>query len=101
MVHKDLDEIPRLVEDEFWNVIEKYLKHRPFAEGIGYSVSELKVRNLHSKVWSLHFHYNEHIRNYGFRAIYTVDGNRLLIYAVGSRPGFYKWGPNRAGRPLQ
>ena len=100
MVHKDLDEIPRFVEDEFWHIIEKYMKYRPFAEGIGYSVSELKFENLQSNAWSLHFNYDGRIRNFGYRAVYSVDGNRLIIYAVGARSGFYKWGLDRVRRTL-
>ena len=100
MVHNDIDRVPRRIEDEFWNIIENYLRHKPFAEGIGYSVSELKTKNLQGNIWSLHFHYDEHIRSFGFRAIYAVDGDRLVIYAVGPRPGFYKWGLTRVKRQL-
>lgn len=32
---KDLDLLPSRIEDEFWNIIERYLKRIPFAEGIG------------------------------------------------------------------
>ncbi len=83
-VDKDLLALPVPVRDAFWRVI-RGLRRDPFAPGLGYAVDELRrTEERYRAAWTAHFLGNR------YRLLYKVDGNLVVIYGVGVRPGFYR-----------
>ena len=74
--------LPPRVRDEGWHVLGA-LRRRPFVPGAGFRVERLK-RPIDAEAWVAHFYRNQH------RLLYVVDGRHLMVFGVGSRPGFYR-----------
>lgn len=70
------------VRDECWRVIAS-LRRRPFSPGAGFRVERLR-RIAPTEAWSAHFSDDE------YRLLYVVDGETLILFGVGTRPGFYR-----------
>lgn len=74
--------LPRDVRDACWNVIAA-LRRRPFLPGPGFRVDRLR-RIAPIEAWAAHFSEDR------YRLLYVVDGETLILFGVGDRPGFYR-----------
>lgn len=74
--------LPEGVRDTCWQVIAA-LRRRPFSPGAGFRVERLR-RTSPTEAWCAHF------SNDRYRLLYVVDGETLLLFGVGTRPGFYR-----------
>lgn len=70
------------VREECWRVIAS-LRRRPFSPGAGFRVERLR-RISPTEAWSAHF------SDGACRLLYVVDGETLILFGVGTRPGFYR-----------
>jgi hypothetical protein len=78
----DFLSLPFAIRDECWRVVG-VLRRRPFAPGLGFRVEKLR-RITTVEAWSAHFLNNQ------YRLLYVVDGEHLILFGVGARPGFYR-----------
>ncbi|HTT45589.1 MAG TPA: hypothetical protein VMH38_06200 [Thermoplasmata archaeon] len=85
--------LPEEVRDSCWRVIAA-LRRRPFSPGAGFRVERLR-RIAPTEAWSAHFLDDR------FRLPYVVDGEELILFGVGSRPGFYRRLDRIRGRRLK
>lgn len=74
--------LPEEVRDSCWHVIAA-LRRRPFSLGIGFRVERLR-RIAPTEAWVAHFWRNR------YRLLYVLDGESLILFGVGPRPGFYR-----------
>lgn len=74
--------LPLPVRDACWHVLGS-LRRRPFVPGVGFRVEKLR-RPVAVEAWVAHFYRNQ------YRVLYIVDGNLLVLFGVGERPGFYR-----------
>lgn len=74
--------LPPEVRDEGWRVIAS-IRRRPFSPGAGFRVERLR-RAAPTEAWSAHFSDDE------YRLLYVVEGETLILFGVGLRPGFYR-----------
>ncbi|HXQ94994.1 MAG TPA: hypothetical protein VN864_07520 [Thermoplasmata archaeon] len=74
--------LPEEVRDGCWHVIAA-LRRRPFSPGAGFRVERLR-RVAPTEAWTAHF------SNDQYRLLYVVDGEALILFGVGLRPGFYR-----------
>jgi hypothetical protein len=74
--------LPEEVREVCWHVIAA-LRRRPFAPGVGFRVERLR-RITPTEAWSAHFSDDQ------YRLLYVVDGETLILFGVGARPGFYR-----------
>jgi hypothetical protein len=74
--------LPEEVRDSCWHVIAA-LRRRPFSPGAGFRVERLR-RIAPTESWTAHFSEDQ------YRLLYVVDGDDLLFFGVGLRPGFYR-----------
>jgi hypothetical protein len=74
--------LPAEVRDDCWRVIAS-LRRRPFSPGAGFRVERLR-RLSPTEAWSAHFSHDD------YRLLYVVDGENLILFGVGTRPGFYR-----------
>lgn len=76
--------LPPEVRETFERAVFPGLARSPFAPRAGYTVDQL--RNLPAgwkgQVWCVHVGM--------YRALFTVEGNRVRIGTFGYRPGFYE-----------
>lgn len=84
------------VRDERWRVIAS-LRRRPFSPGAGFRLERLR-RLSPTEAWSAHFSDDT------YRLLYVVDGETLILFGVGTRPGFNRRldrirGRQRPGNP--
>ena len=78
----EFDGLPNNAKAELWRIIAR-LRERPFAGGLGFSVSQLRhTRRPGARV--AHFGHDR------FRLLFEVDGDLLILVGVGPRPGFYR-----------
>jgi len=82
LFERDLADLPLGPRSEMWRMISK-LRTRPFASGLGYSVTQLR-RTGRPGVRVAHFQRDQ------FRLLFEVDGDLLILVGVGTRPGFYR-----------
>lgn len=68
--------------DECWRVIAA-LRRRPFSPGPGFRVERLRRISL-TEAWAAHFSHD------AYRLLYVADGEHLILFGVGLRPGFYR-----------
>lgn len=78
----EFDGLPGHTKSELWRVIGR-LRERPFAGGLGFSVSELRHTNSPGARVA-HFGHDR------YRLLFEVDGDLLILVGVGPRPGFYR-----------
>jgi len=78
----DLTDLPLRARAEMWRLIAR-LRKRPFASGLGYSVSQLR-HITRGGVRVAHFLGDR------YRLLFEVDGDLLILVGVGPRPGFYR-----------
>jgi hypothetical protein len=78
----DLAKLPLRARTEMWRLIAR-LRGRPFASGLGYTVSQLR-RTTREGVRVAHFLSDQ------YRLLFEVDGDLLILVGVGPRPGFYR-----------
>jgi hypothetical protein len=74
--------LPEEVRDSRWRIIAA-LRRRPFSPGAGFRVERLR-RIAPTEAWSAHFSDDR------YRLLYIVDGENLILFGVGPRPGFYR-----------
>jgi hypothetical protein len=74
--------LPERVRDSCWHVIAA-LRRRPQSPGAGFRVERLS-RLAPTEAWAAHF---EDAR---YRLLYVLDGETLILFGVGLRPGFYR-----------
>jgi len=74
--------LPEEVRDSCWRIIAA-LRRRPFSPGAGFRVERLR-RMSTTEAWSAHFSDDR------YRLLYVVDGEELILFGVGPRPGFYR-----------
>lgn len=84
--------LPERVRESCWHVIAA-LRRRPQSPGAGFRVERL--RGLAPiEAWTAHF------ENDRYRLVYVLDGESLILFGVGLRPGFYRRLDRiRGGRP--
>jgi hypothetical protein len=70
------------VRDSCWHVIAA-LRRRPQSPGAGFRVERLN-RLAPTEAWAAHF------ENDRYRLLYVLDGETLILFGVGLRPGFYR-----------
>lgn len=78
----ELFALPEKARDACWHVIAS-LRRQPFSPGAGFRVERLR-RIAPTEAWTAHF------LNDRYRLLYVVDGNALILFGVGLRPGFYR-----------
>lgn len=74
--------LPEATRAACWHVIAS-LRRRPFSPGPGFRVERLR-RIVATEAWAAHFSHD------AYRLLYVVDGERLILFGVGLRPGFYR-----------
>jgi len=74
--------LPERVRDSCWRVVAG-LRRKPMASGPGFRVERLR-RMAPTQAWTAHF------ANDRYRLLYVVDGEMLILFGVGTRPGFYR-----------
>jgi hypothetical protein len=79
---RELMAMPERARDSCWRVIAA-LRRRPHSPGAGFRVERLR-RLAPTEAWAAHF------ENDRYRLLYVVDGETLILFGVGSRPGFYR-----------
>jgi hypothetical protein len=79
---KDLADLPLAARSEMWRLIAR-VRTRPFASGLGYTVSQLR-RTIRTGVRVAQFHRDQ------YRLLFEVDGDLLILAGVGPRPGSYR-----------
>jgi hypothetical protein len=72
--------LPEEIRDRCWRVVAA-LRRRSFSPGPGFRVERLR-RMAPTEAWSAHFSRDQ------YRLLYVVDGETLLLFGVGVRPGF-------------
>jgi hypothetical protein len=73
--------LPEEVRERCWRIIAA-LRRRPFSPGAGFRVERLR-RIAPTEAWSAHFSGDR------YRLLYVVDGEELILFGVGPRPGSY------------
>jgi mRNA-degrading endonuclease RelE of RelBE toxin-antitoxin system len=74
--------LPEPVRDACWHIIAA-LRRRAFSPGAGFRVEKLR-RIAPTEAWTAHFSGDQ------YRLLYVVDGETLILFGVGARPGFYR-----------
>jgi hypothetical protein len=74
--------LPVRVRDSCWHIIGA-LRRKPNSPGPGFRVERLR-KLAPIEAWAAHFEGEQ------FRLLYVVDGNNLILFGVGRRPGFYR-----------
>jgi hypothetical protein len=74
--------LPEEVREGCWRVIAA-LRRRPFSPGAGFRVERLR-RMAPTEAWAVHFSDDR------YRLLFVVDGESLILFGVGPRPGFYR-----------
>jgi hypothetical protein len=74
--------LPESVRDSCWRV-QASLRRRPRSPGAGFRVERLQ-RMAPTEAWTAHF------ENDRYRLLYVIDGQTLILFGVGRRPGFYR-----------
>jgi hypothetical protein len=74
--------LPEDVRDACWHVISS-LRRRPKSPGAGFRVERLR-KSAPTEAWTAHFEDDR------YRLLYVVDGETLILFGVGLRPGFYR-----------
>lgn len=74
--------LPEEARNACWHVIAS-LRRRPFSPGPGFRVERLR-RVAPTEAWTAHFWRDR------YRLLYVLDGETLLPFGVGPRPGFHR-----------
>ena len=74
--------LPEEVRDSCWHIIAA-LRRKPRSPGPGFRVERLR-RLAPTDAWAAHF------ANDDYRLLYVLDGETLILFGVGARPGFYR-----------
>jgi len=74
--------LPERVRDFCWRV-QAALRRRPRSSGVGFRVQRLQGV-APTEAWTAHF------ENDRYRMLYVIDGQSLISFGVGPRPGFYR-----------
>jgi len=73
--------LPEVARDACWHVIAA-LRRKPRSPGAGFRVERLR-KLAPTEAWTAHFEKDR------LRLLYVVDGETLILFGVGTRPGFY------------